>query len=389
MVFGSVAISFRGPSFKIHWLDSPTRVLCSQVFLAPVQPYSSTSSSSANTHSSFNQTHASSNYGSDLISDISGSVSETNSLNSFSVSDSAHNVSLRTHPLDVPTALSLDNDDFKFISQSIGDGSSGYISSEPFQQRYSSARSSLASIYSEVENSSRRMSFDSTHELGCEFGRFNRRIMKNLSTSFENVSTITDNLANIIENNYFTVTGASNLTGLSDGCVSKLRRNSEVVDRRKTTSGDALSSNSSTLHHHRPKRPRLAISVCITMSECMEQEMICFCSEHMALIEVMLYRLRAAAENAYINRQNFLPVSTAHQFRHQSSNQVSGHPQLMIKAFHSSSQWMVDLFSAPRLASPIWLTLSTETKHSTVLASSFLQDLMTLLNTADTKDTNL
>ena len=308
MVFGSVAISFRGSAFKVHWLHSPARILCSQVFLAPVQPYSSTSSSSTNTHSSSSNTHASSNYGSDFISDTSGSISETNSLNSFSVSDSAQNISSRSHPLDVPTAMSLDNDDFKFISQSMGDGSSGYISSEPWQQRYSSARSSLASIYSDIENSSRKMSIDSTSDFGCEFGRFNRRIMKNLSTSFENVSTITENLSNIVENNYYTVTGASNLTGLSDSCVAKLRRNSEVVDRRKATSGDALSSNSSTLQH-RSRRPRLAVAFVINMSECMEQEMLCFCSEHMALLESMMFRLRAAAENAHINRQNFLSVS--------------------------------------------------------------------------------
>jgi folliculin-interacting protein 2 len=308
MVFGSVAIAFRGTSFKVHWLPTPARILCSQVFLAPVQPYSSTCSSTTNTHSSSSNTHASSNYGSDFISDIS-SISESNSLNSFSVSDSAQNISARTNPLDMPTALSLDNDDFKFISQSMGDGSSGYNSSEPWQQRFSSARSSLASIYSDIESSSRKMSIESSSDFSnCEFGRFNRRIMKNLSTSFENVSTITENMSNIIENNYYTVTGASNINGLSDGCVSKLRRNSEIVDRRKAVSGDAISSNSSTLHH-RTRRPRLAIAVCITMSECMEQEMQCFCSEHMALLESMLYRLRASSENAYINRQNFLPVS--------------------------------------------------------------------------------
>lgn len=306
MVFGSVAISFRGTSFKVHWLHSPARILCSQVFLAPVQPYSSTSSSTTNTHSSSGYTHLSSNC-SDFISDISSNVSESNSLNSFSVSDSAQNISSRSNPLDVPTALSLDNDDFKFISQSIGDGSSGYISYDPWQHR--SARSSLASIYSDIENSSRKMSIDSSSDFtGCEYGHFNRRIMKNLSTSFENVSTITETSANVVESNYYTVTGATNITGLSDGCVSKLRRNSEIVDRRKATSGDAISSNSSTLHH-RSRRPRLAIAVCITMSECMEQEMLCFCSEHMALLESMLYRLRASAECAYINRQNFLPVS--------------------------------------------------------------------------------
>lgn len=280
MVFGSVAISFRGTSFKVHWLQSPARTLCSQVFLAPVQTFSSTSSSSTNTHSSSGHTHASSsNYGSDMMSELSGSISETNSLNSFSVSESAHNVSLRTSPLDVPTALSLDNDDFKFISQSIGE-SSGYNSSEIWGNQkypYSSARSSLASIYSDIENHSRKLSISSSvseYPPGCDYGHFNRRIIKNLSTSFENVSTITENMSMIVENNYYTVCGASNLTGLSDGCVNKLRRNSEVVDtRRKTTSGDALSSITSSTLHHRSKRPRLAVAVCINMSEC-EREII-------------------------------------------------------------------------------------------------------------------
>jgi hypothetical protein len=313
MVCGSVAISFRGPAFKVHWLQSPARALCSQVFLAPVQPYSSASSSSTNTHSSSSGHMHSSNYGSDMIS-LSGSISESNSLNSFSVSEGAHRT---TNPLDVPTALSLDNDDFKFISQSIGD-SSGYNSSDIWTQPrgtypYSSNRSSLASIYSDIENS-RKMSISSSvsEYPSCEYGHLNRRIMKNLSTSFENVSsTITENMSSIIENNYYTVSGA---IGMSDGCVSKLRRNSEIMDaRRKTTSGDALSSNSSTLHHSHnkaySKRPRLAVAVCINMSECVEQEMLIFCSEHMALLEQMINRLRAAAENAYINRQNFLQVS--------------------------------------------------------------------------------
>lgn len=61
----------------------------------------------------------------------------------------------------------------------------------------------------------------------------------------------------------------------------------------------------------------------------------------------------------------------------------------MIKAWHNSSQWLTDLFSAPRLTNPMWLSLSTSRKSQTVLVSSFMQDLMSILNTADTKDTNL
>lgn len=61
----------------------------------------------------------------------------------------------------------------------------------------------------------------------------------------------------------------------------------------------------------------------------------------------------------------------------------------MIKAWHNTSQWLTDLFSAPRLVHPMWLSLSTGVKSPTVLVNSFMQDLMSLLNTADTKDTNL
>jgi hypothetical protein len=61
----------------------------------------------------------------------------------------------------------------------------------------------------------------------------------------------------------------------------------------------------------------------------------------------------------------------------------------MIKSWHSISQWLVDLFSAPRLISPVWLSLSTGVKNSHTLAHTFMVDLCSLLNTADTKDTNL
>lgn len=61
----------------------------------------------------------------------------------------------------------------------------------------------------------------------------------------------------------------------------------------------------------------------------------------------------------------------------------------MIKTWHTTSQWLMDLFSAPRLTNPMWLSLSTGVKSPTVLVSSFMHDLMSLLNSADTKDTNL
>jgi len=62
--------------------------------------------------------------------------------------------------------------------------------------------------------------------------------------------------------------------------------------------------------------------------------------------------------------------------------------QLMLKNWNYTSQWLMDIFSAPRLT-PVWLNLSTGVRNPTVLVNSFMQDLCSLLNTADTKDTNL
>lgn len=62
----------------------------------------------------------------------------------------------------------------------------------------------------------------------------------------------------------------------------------------------------------------------------------------------------------------------------------------MLKSWHTTSNWIRDLFVAPRLLYPIWISLSTgAVKNSTVLANSFMNDLCNLLSTADTKDTNL
>lgn len=66
--------------------------------------------------------------------------------------------------------------------------------------------------------------------------------------------------------------------------------------------------------------------------------------------------------------------------------------QIMLGAWHSTQQWLNDLFTAPRLNNPVWLTLSSSTltdRNLTSLASTFMNDLCSLLSSADTKDTNL
>lgn len=286
MAFGSVAVSFRANTLKIHWLDSPTRLVCSQVFMAPKQ----TGNSPANP--SFSSTSSSSRFSTCLVPE------ENDATFASSISESSNSISDSTMPLreneycdDIAT-ISLDNDELRFTSQMSNEDSSGY-SSEPWHQKQlTSTRSSLSSIFSDACSSHRKLSIESVSEMSTDQDRLNRRILRNLSTSFENVlvnstnssiSSLSINSGNIY-NMYNTITGtSSNLNGMSDGWLSKLRRNSELSMRRKTSSGDALTTTSHSLR----KRTRLAVAVIITMNDDIKHAMNEFCLEHAILFESM------------------------------------------------------------------------------------------------------
>lgn len=290
MAFGSVAVSFRANMLKIHWLDSPSRLVCSQVFMAPKQQ---TCTSSNNP--SFSSASSSSRFSTCLVPEMNDtnfecSISESTSINS--ISDSIIPIRENDYCDDIAT-ISLHNDELRFTSQMSNEDSSGY-SSEPWHQKQlASTRSSLSSIFSDV-CSNRKLSIESISEISTDHHeRLNRRILRNLSTSFENVlvnstnssiSSLSINSGNIY-NMYNTITGtSSNLNGMSDGWLSKLRRNSEISMRRKTSSGDALTM--STLHSQR-KRTRLAVAVIITMNDDVKNAMNEFCLEHATLFESM------------------------------------------------------------------------------------------------------
>uniref|UniRef100_A0A1L8DB48 UDENN FNIP1/2-type domain-containing protein n=1 Tax=Nyssomyia neivai TaxID=330878 RepID=A0A1L8DB48_9DIPT len=362
MIFGTVAMAFRGTSLKIHWLQSPPRILCSQVFFTPLQL---------------------SNYLSAEHSD-SGDTSSMNSVSlSFSLCvDSASDKSNRiSTPLDVPI-----NPEDNRLNGTYSACDSGYSGTDPWNISVSSycpmssTRSSFGSMYSDQELASlRKLSIDSSIVDGgyvngkSSDGSLQRRILRNISTSFENRQSMSDFIGYIGEN--YTTIGCPGSDGSSLG---RLRRNSETVEfrskpemvRRKTTSGDGIAAH---IPHHlqrqSTRKVKLGLAVCIKLTDSVENDMRTFCSEHIVLFESMLCRLRATAETAYSNRQNFF--------------------QTMFRAWHTTSQWIGDLFTAPRLIDPVWLTLSSgNTDKPSKLAHFFMDELCSLLTNADTKDTN-
>lgn len=357
-------------------------MLCSQVFLSPVQS-NSLSRSSMNSNHNTNNDFSSFDTSSLNSITLSLSVCVGNALNQM---DESKNDQASTNPLDMPpngsTTESLDGS----RSFTYSGYDSGYGGIDPWTTSYSSCyprstRSSIASVYS--SHGSRKFSMDSSiageSMLNGSDGCLQRRILRNLSTSFENHLSGSDFIG------YFGDNIVSPVVGGSDGCVTMARRysdqpevrsNPEMGRRRKTNIKDNLRpppahhSNYSTRTKSSNRRSKIGLAVCITISESTEDEMQVFCSEHIALLESMLCRLRATAENAYVNQKRF--------------------HQLMLHAWISTTAWLTDLFTAPRLPEPVWLTLSTGASDNlNSLAQRFMGELCWLLSCADTKDTNL
>ncbi|BFF99301.1 serine-rich adhesin for platelets [Drosophila madeirensis] len=403
MVFGSLPMSFCGTALKVHWLPEPARILCSQVYLTPTSsssiggaghsPYSTLSMNSLTTPRS-------------SICSEHGSMDGL-SMNSFSMPFSVsvgRQMSL-TPPLDVPapdqqslsTVHSSDSSGPRYSStysnatdsgysasgsgSGSGSGAGGpYSSGDQWSYQYST-RSSLGSVISDQSDAMRKLSMDSAFSVSSphleEFasdGCLQRRISRNLRTSFENEHSRNDFIG-FLSDNYTLANGGSSSQGSGNGngggggsegggmgppqyrrasyCANESRSNPEMGRRQANLR----------------RRAKLGLAVCITMSESFEEEMELFCSEHIALLESMLSRLRASTEHAYINHKNFL--------------------QIMFQAWQDTQQWFNDLFTAPRIKTPVWLSITTSgSKYSKTVAERFIKELCDLLSFADTKDSN-
>lgn len=171
--------------------------------------------------------------------------------------------------------------------------------------------------------SSRKLSVDSAIVVDAAMngrssdGCLQRRILRNMSTSFENNLSGNDIIGYFDEsnsnNNRSTVSVPSSMVRRhSDQCESK--SNPEMVRRRKTGAKECLKPPNIHFSSYTPRskssqqRSKIGLAVCIRYSDSAEEEMQLFCSEHIALLESMLCRLRAAAESAYMNQKKFHQV---------------------------------------------------------------------------------
>lgn len=232
--------------------------------------------------------------------------------------------SVSTIPLDVPSSLDRSNYTFSGCD-------SGYSGTDMWAAMSSSSyglrsdRSSVVSMFSTDPSivSSRKLSVDSAILVDAAMngrssdGCLQRRIRRNVSTSFEH--SLSGNGFDFIgyfdesQDNVPTANIPSSMVRRhSDQCES--RSNPEMIRRRKNSGKESLKPPHIHFSSYTPRsktlqrRSKIGLAVCIRFSESAEEEMQLFCSEHIALLESMLCRLRAAAETAYLNQKRFHQV---------------------------------------------------------------------------------
>lgn len=236
-----------------------------------------------------------------------------------------------TNPLDVPS--SLDSNNYAFSGCDSGySGTDIWTKMSNSSYGYRSNRSSVVSMFSTDPSivSSRKLSVDSAILVDAALngrssdGCLQRRIRRNMSTSFENNLSRNDFIGYFDE--CIRDQSSVNIPGSivrrhSDQCES--RSNPEMIRQRKNSGKDCLKPTTIHFSSYTPRsknsqrRSKIGLAVCIRFSESAEEEMQLFCSEHIALLESMLCRLRAAAETAYLNQKRFLEVKTHLHFYRQ------------------------------------------------------------------------
>ncbi|CAL1529000.1 unnamed protein product [Lymnaea stagnalis] len=120
----------------------------------------------------------------------------------------------------------------------------------------------------------------------------------------------------------------------------------------------------------RRSRSKLAIGILIGSQDDKDEEsnnlFQSFFFSHFALIESHVEKLRSVTEKAYFNTRNFLPT--------------------IMEALENFRNSIYDLYMAPRLPEPVWLTMMSTTTYKTKLCEKFMKTFVNLIAKYDNKN---
>ncbi|XP_013386632.1 folliculin-interacting protein 1 isoform X2 [Lingula anatina] len=119
------------------------------------------------------------------------------------------------------------------------------------------------------------------------------------------------------------------------------------------------------------RKAKLGMAVVFNLTG-QEEEIMQFQSfffSHIALLEGNVNKLKAAVERACMDKRNFV--------------------HLVYEAFATFRQEILDLYTAPRICEPVWLTMmATNSYRHAILSQKFLGEFMSLVEKYDTKNTS-
>ncbi|XP_036046002.1 folliculin-interacting protein 2 isoform X2 [Onychomys torridus] len=285
MMFGSVAMSYRGSTLKIHYIRSPPQLMISKVFSARMGSFCGSTNNLQDSFEYINQ---------------DPQVGKLNmNHNSLGPCRTGSNLAHST-PVDMPSrGQSEDRDSGIARSASL---SSLLIT--PFPSPSSSASSSSS---------------------------YQRRWLRSQTTSLEN----------------------------------------GIFPRRSTDEMFSLADESCSSNPAIVRRKKIAISVIFSLCEreAAQQNFQDFFFSHFPLFESHMNRLKSAIEKAMISCRKIA----------ESSLRVQFYVSRLMEALGEFRGTIWNLYSVPRIAEPVWLTMMSSTLEKNQLCQRFLKEFILLI----------
>ncbi|KAM7140160.1 folliculin-interacting protein 2 isoform 4-T4 [Molossus nigricans] len=285
MMFGSVAMSYKGSTLKIHYIRSPPQLMISKVFSARMGSFCG---STNNLQDSFEYINQDPNLG----------KLNTNQ-NNFGPCRAGSNLAHST-PVDMPSRGQNEDRDS-------GIARSASLSSlliTPFPSPSSSTSSSSS---------------------------YQRRWLRSQTTSLEN----------------------------------------GIIPRRSTDETFSLAEETCSSNPAIVRRKKIAISIIFSLCEKEEaqRDFQDFFFSHFPLFESHMNRLKSAIEKAMISCRKIA----------ESSLRVQFYVSRLMEALGEFRGTIWNLYSVPRIAEPVWLTMMSSTLEKTQLCQRFLKEFTLLI----------
>ncbi|XP_023414249.2 folliculin-interacting protein 2 isoform X3 [Loxodonta africana] len=315
MMFGSVAMSYKGPTLKIHYIRSPPQLMISKVFSARMGSFCG---STNNLQDSFEYINQDPNLG--KLNTNQNSLGPCRTGSNLGLLQACSGKLLQGLAEGGPLRLTRSASFFAAHSTPVDMPSRGQNEDRDSGIARSASLSSL--LITPFPSPSPSTSSSSSYQ---------RRWLRSQTTSLEN----------------------------------------GIVPRRSTDETFSLAEETCSSNPAIVRRKKIAISIIFSLCEKEEAQRNFqdFFFSHFPLFESHMNRLKSAIEKAMISCRKIA----------ESSHRVQFYISRLMEALGEFRGTIWNLYSVPRIAEPIWLTMMSSTLEKTQLCQRFLKEFTLLI----------